>query len=196
MNEQARRKLAADAGSFNYSAHPLAGKFPMIEGKAFEDLKADIKQQGILEPIRVYQGMILDGRNRYAAAKACGHIFTPSDFKEWNGSLEEAEAWVISTNFHRRQLTNAQKQEIIQNEIRKYPEKSDREIAKDLNVAHSTVWNAREKLTNSPDAKKYKAFLSAWNKLGPELTAMFVKDQARELRFLLRENDGAFSSNS
>ena len=196
MNEQVRRKLAAETVSYDFLAHPLAGKFPMIEGEAFEDLKADIKTQGILEPIRIYDGKILDGRNRYAAAKACGHTFTPADFREFVGTLEEAEAWVISTNFHRRQLTNAQKQEIIQNEIRKYPNKSDREIAKDLNVAHSTVWSARERLTNSPDAKKFKAFVKAWNGLGPELTAMFVKQEAKELRFLLREIEGVFSSNS
>ena len=97
--------------SYDYIAHPLAATFPMIEGTAFEELKADIRNHGIREPL--YQGQILDGRNRYAAGKACGHTFTAKDFKEWNGTLAEAEAWVISTNFHRRQLTTAQKQEVI-----------------------------------------------------------------------------------
>src|SRR5215813_12527138 len=55
-------KPADDFGSF--IAHPLANMFPMIEGSAFEELKRDISAQGILEPIRLYQGMILDGRNR------------------------------------------------------------------------------------------------------------------------------------
>jgi hypothetical protein len=53
----------------DYVAHPLATTFPMIEGTPMEELKADIRNHGILEPIRLYQGMILDGRNRYAAAK-------------------------------------------------------------------------------------------------------------------------------
>src|SRR5262249_39124543 len=101
-----------DFGSF--IAHPLANMFPMIEGNAFEELKRDIAAQGILEPIRLYQGMILDGRNRYAAAKACGHTFTVDDFVQWEGTLAEAEAWVISTNMHRRQLTTKQKQEVIE----------------------------------------------------------------------------------
>jgi hypothetical protein len=45
--------------TFEYVAHPLAATFPMIEGTAFEELKADIRNHGILEPIRLYQGMIL-----------------------------------------------------------------------------------------------------------------------------------------
>ena len=71
----------------NYIAHPLANMFPMIEGNAFEELKRDIAAQGILEPIRLYQGMILDGRNGYAAAKACGHEFSVDDFVQWEGTL-------------------------------------------------------------------------------------------------------------
>src|SRR5260370_1820078 len=85
--------------TFEYVAHPLAATFPMIEGAAFAELKADILNHGIQEPIRLYQGMILDGRNRFAAAKAAGYQFTPKDFREWTGTLVEAEAWVISTNF-------------------------------------------------------------------------------------------------
>src|SRR5215472_6836289 len=67
----------------NYIAHPLANMFPMIEGQALEDLKHDIAAKGILEPIRLYQGMILDGRNRYSAARAVGHTFTLDDFVQW-----------------------------------------------------------------------------------------------------------------
>src|SRR6516165_6570210 len=69
-----------DPDFLGFVAHPLANMFPMIEGNPFEELKRDIAAQGILEPIRLYQGMILDGRNRYSAAKACGHAFSVDDF--------------------------------------------------------------------------------------------------------------------
>src|SRR5262249_23758883 len=88
--------------TYNYIAHPLAAMFPMIEGTAFEELKGDIAANGIHQPIVLYQGQILDGRNRYAAAKAGGHAFVPDNFKTFDGTLAEAEAFVISTNFHRR----------------------------------------------------------------------------------------------
>jgi hypothetical protein len=84
-----------------------------------EELQDNVRRNGILEPIRLWQGMILDGRNRYAAGKAVNHPFTAANFKEWSGTLAEAEAYVISTNLHRRQLTNAQKQEVIQRMIAK-----------------------------------------------------------------------------
>ena len=86
----------AEPDFLSFIAHPLANMFPMIEGNAFEELKRDIAAQGILEPIRLYQGMILDGRNRYAAGKACGHTFTIADFVQWEGTPAEAEAWVIT----------------------------------------------------------------------------------------------------
>jgi hypothetical protein len=182
------------AGSFDFVAHPLANTFPMIEGNQFEELKADIKTHGILEPIRLFQGMILDGRNRYKAAKECGHSFSPADFRQWEGTIAEAEAWVISTNFHRRQLTNTQKQQVIQDMIKKYPSLGDREIARQLGVAHSTVGSARDRLSNSPEVKKFAAFKRAWDGLNDDQCRAFVKEYASDLRLFL--NEVAVSSSS
>jgi hypothetical protein len=175
------------APTYEYVAHPLANTFPMIEGTALEELKADIRNHGILEPIRLYQGLILDGRNRYAAAKAVSHQFTAKDFKEWTGTLAEAEAWVISTNFHRRQLTTAQKQEVIQKMIGKNPKLGDREIARLCGVSHSTVGAARERLTTSPEVRRYEQFKRDWTKLSDEQSLAFVREFASDLRFLLTE---------
>src|SRR5712671_2585308 len=75
-------------------AHELANIMPLIVGQDFENLKADIKEKGILEPIRLFEGKILDGRNRYRAAKEVGHEFSAKDFKEFAGSTAEAEAYV------------------------------------------------------------------------------------------------------
>jgi hypothetical protein len=169
----------------DYVAHPLAATFPMIEGTPMRELEDNIRNNGILEPIRLYQGMILDGRNRYAAAKAVRHEFTAKDFREWTGT--PAEAWVIATNFHRRQLTNAQKQEVIQKMIQKNPTLGDREIARLCGVSHTTVAAARERLAHSPEVRRYEAFKKDWKKLSDDQCAAFVKDHAADLRFLLAE---------
>jgi ParB-like chromosome segregation protein Spo0J len=171
----------------NYIAHPLANMFPMIEGNAFDELKRDIAAQGILEPIRLYQGMILDGRNRYAAAKACGHDFSVDDFVQWEGTLADAEAWVISTNMHRRQLTTKQKQEVIEGMLRKYPTLSDREIARQIGVSNSTVGAARDRLVNSPEVRRYENFKKEWKKFSDAECMTFIRDNLADVKYLVGE---------
>ena len=141
--------------TYEYVSHPLANMFPMIEGQEFENLKASIAKSGILEPIRLFQGMVLDGRNRYTAAKACGHQFTAKDFKEWIGTIEEAETWVLETNLHRRHLTAKQKQ---------------------LGVSHTMVADERERLSNPPELKEFQDFKKTWEGLSDEYRKAFVKE--------------------
>ena len=70
----------------------------------------------------IYQGLLLDGRNRYRAARELGLKLTAANFKTFDGTPAEAEAFVISANLHRRQLNNKQKQEFAQKMIAKYPD--------------------------------------------------------------------------
>jgi ParB-like chromosome segregation protein Spo0J len=165
-------------------AHPFANMFPMIEGQELENLKASISKSGILEPIRLYQGMILDGRNRYAAAKACGHQFTAKDFKEWTGTIEEAEAWVLETNLHRRHLTAKQKQEMVRARIKKCPHMSNRQIAKLIGVSHTMVADERERIINPPELRKFEDFKKTWEGLSDEHRRDFVKEFDVDLRDL------------
>ena len=186
MNDQTTQRKPAPA-AFEFEAHPLAATFPMIEGAALEDLKRDIREHGIIVPIVLFQGTILDGRNRYAAAKAVGREFTTTNFREFSGTLADAEAFVISTNFHRRQLTNAQKQEVITKMIEKNPKAGDREIARLCGVSHSTVGSARDRLANSPEVRRYEKFKKDWRNLKEDQSAMFVREHAADLRFMLAE---------
>ena len=134
-----------------YVAHELADLLPMIDGVNFENLKVDIAKNGILEPILLFEDRILDGRNRYRAGKAVGHSFAAANFRMFDGTYAEAEAYVFSTNFLRRQMTNAQKQEVIRKMIEKYPDDSNRQIARRCGItSHRQRWrcqgeNARAK---------------------------------------------------
>lgn len=87
-----------------YEFHPLANIFPLIEGQAYQDLMADVLKHGVREPIWIYEGMILDGRNRYRAATAMNVSF---DSREYEG--DNAASFVISLNLHRRHLNEAQR---------------------------------------------------------------------------------------
>ena len=47
----------------NLVAHDLANIFPPMEDDQFDALVADILRRGLLNPITLYHGKILDGRN-------------------------------------------------------------------------------------------------------------------------------------
>jgi ParB-like nuclease family protein len=84
--------------------HPLANVFPLMEGAAFDELVADIKAHGLIEPAVLYDEMILDGRNRY---RACIKAGIEPKFTPFRGS--DPAAFVISKNINRRHLTTAQR---------------------------------------------------------------------------------------
>src|SRR3982074_37568 len=47
--------------------HPLADLFPMMTDVELDELGEDMLKHGQREPIWLYEGKILDGRNRYRA---------------------------------------------------------------------------------------------------------------------------------
>jgi N6-adenosine-specific RNA methylase IME4 len=85
-------------------AHKFADIFPMIEGQAFEELKKDIKEQGLQQTIILYEDKILDGRNRY---KACKELGIEPQFDTYKG--DKPLEFVISLNLKRRHLNEGQK---------------------------------------------------------------------------------------
>jgi hypothetical protein len=52
-----------------YEPHPLANIFPLMTDAELKVLADDISRNHQREPITLYQGLILDGRNRYLACK-------------------------------------------------------------------------------------------------------------------------------
>lgn len=88
-----------------YAFHPLAEHFPLMSAPEFEALKKDIKEHGLQEPICLFEGKILDGRNRY---NACLELGIEPRFEQRDFSHEEAVAFSISQNLQRRHLTKSQ----------------------------------------------------------------------------------------
>jgi ParB-like chromosome segregation protein Spo0J len=137
----ARSRREKHATAPELEVHHLAALIPEMSAEDYEVLRASIKQHGVTEAIALYQGKILDGRHRYRAAKEAGEI-CPHYVPELTND-DEARAFVIRMNYHRRHLTGTQKREAIANLLRANPKASDNAIAKMLGVHNETVASVR-----------------------------------------------------
>jgi ParB-like chromosome segregation protein Spo0J len=105
---------AADAGDIppnlkreplrRYEVHPIADIFPLLEGPAMEALVDDIRERSQQEPIWLYEGKIIDGRNRYLACQKLGREVRTKDF-----TGEDPIGFVLGANLHRRHLSESQR---------------------------------------------------------------------------------------
>jgi N6-adenosine-specific RNA methylase IME4 len=120
--------------NLNLQFHPASQAFPLMERQRYEELKDDIARQGLIEPIMLFEGMILDGRNRY---RACQELGIEPKFRHYNG---DPWAYVWSLNGQRRDLVAEQRyliwkychgqSEAWQTEKRRIQEEADRKRSK------------------------------------------------------------------
>jgi hypothetical protein len=125
---------------------------PAMSEEEFVALKNDIKQHGPREPVVVFENMVLDGRHRLKACDLLG--VDPQTPREFAGTEEEARAFVISANLHRRHLKGEQKRELIARLVRATPEKSDRQIAQTVGASPTTVGDVRAQAEAAGDVSK------------------------------------------
>lgn len=91
-----------------YALHPLCVLFPQMAEKPFEELTSDIRENGLRQPITLYEGMILDGGHRY---KACLVSGVEPRFVEHDGS--DLVRFVLSNNLRRRHLSVGQSAALV-----------------------------------------------------------------------------------
>lgn len=112
----------------------------------YEAMKKDIADRGVQVPVEYDQdGNIIDGHHR---VRACAEL----GIKEWpridrtyvDDAAKRTQARKL--NLLRRQMSQAEKQEQVEAELRERPEMSNRLIANDLGVNKGTVMAARERL--------------------------------------------------
>jgi ParB-like chromosome segregation protein Spo0J len=126
----------------DYPFHPLAQRYRLLEGPAFEELADDIKARGLELPIHLWHGQVIDGRNRLRACEERGvepFFRDDSDIPE-----DQLEDHIAALNEHRRHLTVEEQEERRQERILRVAHarrkgKSTREIAEEEGVSQTQV---------------------------------------------------------
>jgi hypothetical protein len=73
-------------------------------------LKESIAHIGVQNPITMYENMVLDGWNRYSA---CLELCIEPPLQDFNGTNEQAWAFVMAQNMMRRSLSQSEKLRIL-----------------------------------------------------------------------------------
>ncbi len=85
--------------------HELSQLFPLLDGPALNELAEDIRKHGLREPIVLFEGSILDGRNRYLACQRAG---IEPHYRDLDEGIDPI-SYVVSANLHRRHLSESQR---------------------------------------------------------------------------------------
>lgn len=119
---------------------------PNLNADEYKELKEDIAQRGVMVPIEFdEQGHILDGHHRM---KICAELGIKDYPKVIRAGMteEEKRTHARKLNMARRQLSQEQRRELIRQQLKETPEKSDRQIAAGLGISHHTVSARRNEL--------------------------------------------------
>lgn len=129
----------------NIEFHSVANLFPLMKASEFESLKLSIKTNGLQNPIWLFDGKIIDGRNRY---KACLEVGIKPKFETFKGSESDLIPFVLDLNLQRRHLTTSQKS-CLAVELLPIIEKRNKEL-------FSSKMSAIRKGANQESAKTHK----------------------------------------
>ena len=119
----------------NMQIHEAANVFPMMDQDRLEELAEDIKNNGLQIEIELFEGKIIDGRNRYKACLLAGveplfmEVMPPDPLK-----------YVLSLNLQRRHLDSGQRAFVALN-VEEYEAKAakQRQVRKPLNSVQANL---------------------------------------------------------
>ncbi len=89
----------------DYEVHPAAEIFPMMDDQSYAELREDIRKNGQQKWLVLWQGKLIDGRNRLKACLELGIEPQDSEIPDEANPFD----YVLSANLHRRHLTESQR---------------------------------------------------------------------------------------
>jgi ParB-like chromosome segregation protein Spo0J len=118
-----------------YEQHPIAmalmpGGMDETEFTAFCE---DIEERGIIMPVTLYEGKVLDGWHRYRAAKRTG---SAPKFISYDG--KDPAGYIASVNVHRRKLSSLQRA-LVGARLHRDHGLTQREACKKLGISNEVI---------------------------------------------------------
>jgi len=134
--------------------HIFSEGIPELTEPQFAELKSDISKHGQREAITLFEGKILDGRQRY---RVCAELGIEPKFQDFSGS--DPRVFVIASNLKRRQLNPDQLSVLMEARRKKIKEMWDnglsvRQIAAEMGMNNSSVQSDLAKEGVHPNAPR------------------------------------------
>lgn len=130
---------------------PFFGVVPRLSPVEERELREDIEAHGVLIPVVVSEDSeVIDGFNRLTMAVDLGLADVPLNVVT-DLTAERKKEMAADLNLHRRQLSQRQKQEVVERKLKADPSRSNRAIAAAVGVTDKTVGATRAKLERTAE---------------------------------------------
>lgn len=154
--------------------HTVANLFPMIDQIGFEALKSDIQQNGLIQPIYLYQNKIIDGRNRYLACLAVG---VEPIFRNYEGAERDLLNFVISLNLQRRHLGASQKACLAVELLPELEKRAKESLSEKISILRKEGKKAISKMEKHNSIKTAGAMLGVSDRLVSDARNILKEDK-------------------
>jgi hypothetical protein len=149
-------QLEVGAGIHYPINHAVTDDYEKITGEELEGLHKSLCEHGLLVPIVIWKGTIVDGEHRYLlGCNIPDFVFRYRDITQSCPTEEKMRAYVRGLNEHRRSntkpLKTAEKRALIAKTLRANPNRSDAAIGLELGVDDKTVASVRRGMETSSE---------------------------------------------
>ena len=194
----------------------LESLIPPLSNEEFKQLERNILEEGIREPLITWNGILIDGHNRYRIAQEHDMNFETLE-KEFE-NINSVKEWMINNQFGRRNLSNYQRSVLalqLENVFREKAKENlkiyngnqydapcqisdnlqkidtKKEIAKVANVSHDTIAKVKKiEATATPEVKeKLNTGTMSINEAYKEIKKEEIELKRKEIRETFEKQD-------
>lgn len=191
----------------------LESLIPPLSNEEFKQLERNILEEGIREPLITWNGILIDGHNRYRIAQE--HDINYETLEKEFENIFLVKVWMIYNQFGRRNLSNywksvlvleienvfkekAKEKEFERKTTFQKSEKSNletinsvKEIAKIANVSHDTIAKVKKIQSNAtPEVKeKLNTGTMSINEAYKEIKKEIIEVKRKEIRETFEKQD-------